>query len=134
MHEHLPHPTEGELAILRVLWRRGPSTVREVQEHLAEAPGYTTVLKLLQIMHEKELVTRDASRRAHVYAAAVEEAATQRRLVRDLRDRAFGGSARQLVLRALDADAVSHDELAEIRTLLDRLEQERSQNEENDDR
>lgn len=132
-HDSLPQPTEGELAILRVLWREGAGTVRDVQEHLPESPGYTTVLKLLQIMHDKGLVTRDTSRRAHVYAAAAEEEATQRRLVRDLRDRAFGGSARQLVLRVLDAEAVSTDELEEIRGLLDRIEQKRSQRENTDD-
>ena len=130
--KHTPRPTEGELAILRVLWGDGPATVRHVQERLPEAPGYTTVLKLLQIMLDKGLVVRDTSQRAHVYAAAVEEAATQRRLVSDLLDRAFGGSARQLVVRALDAEPIDSDELAEIRVLLDRLEQERTGKDDDD--
>ena len=96
-----PRPTPGELEILRVLWERGPSTVREVQESLgaARAAGYTTVLKLLQIMADKGLVTRDETARAHVYAARAPETQTQRQLVRDPVDRAFGGSAAQLVVR-----------------------------------
>lgn len=117
-----PTPTDAELAVLRVLWARGPSTVRDVQGRLEGDAGYTTVLKHLQIMLEKGLVDRDESQRAHVYRAAVAEDATQRRLVRDLRDRAFGGSARQLVMRALSSDDVSREELAEIRRLLDDLE------------
>lgn len=121
-----PRPTAGELAILRVLWERGPSTVRDVHAELEqERPtGYTTVLKLLQIMTEKGLVKRDESARAHVYAAAVEEAQTQRRLVRDLLDRAFGGSAAKLVMHALSGRKASRDEIASIRRLLDQLEQE----------
>jgi predicted transcriptional regulator len=121
-----PRPTEAELLILRVLWRRGPSTVREVQDHLERErhPGYTTVLKLLQIMAEKGLVARDESGRAHVYRAAVAEEETQSRLVGDLLDRAFGGSAAQLVLRALSSRPASVEELAEIRRLLDAYESE----------
>lgn len=119
-----PMPTDAELAILRVLWAHGPVTVREVQERLdrAEPIGYTTVLKLLQIMLEKELVTRDESQRAHVYAARVSEPSTQQRLVDDLLERAFGGSARRLVMQALGSDHVSADELDDIRALLDQLE------------
>jgi predicted transcriptional regulator len=119
-----PRPTPAELAILRVLWGQGPSTVREVHALLErERPtGYTTVLKLLQIMTEKGLVRRDEAARAHVYAASVPEEQTQRRLVRDLLDRAFGGSASKLVMHALSARKASRAELACIRELLDRLE------------
>ena len=93
----LPRPTDGELAILRVLWGRGPSTVRQVHEILSrDRPGaYTTTLKLLQIMTETGLVRRDDSDRSHVYQARMTEGQTQRQLVRDLLDRAFGGSLRQ---------------------------------------
>jgi predicted transcriptional regulator len=116
-----PHPTNAELEILRVLWRRGPSTVREVHESLDREPrvGYTTVLKLLQIMAEKSLVSRDESTRSHVYRAAASEESTQRRLVSDLLDRAFEGSALGLVMRALDARPASREELQRIRQLLD---------------
>jgi len=112
-------PTDTELDLLRVLWTRGPSTVREVQESLDADSGYTTVLKHLQIMLEKGLVTRDESQRAHVYRAAASKDDTQRRLVDDLLDRAFGGSARQLVMRALSTDRVSDEEIERIRELLD---------------
>jgi BlaI family transcriptional regulator, penicillinase repressor len=122
----LPRPTDAELAILRVLWNQGPSTVRQVHEVLApeQAVGYTTVLKLLQIMTEKGLVTRDESQRTHVYRARLPEDQTQRQLVRDLLDRAFAGSARKLVMQALAVKKASPEELAEIRDLLDRLERE----------
>ena len=117
-------PTDAELAILRVLWSHGPRTVREVQDRLDrdEPIGYTTVLKLLQIMLEKGLVTRDESQRAHVYAADVSEPSTQQRLVDDLMERAFGGSAQRLVMQALGSDRVSADELDDIRALLDSLD------------
>ena len=119
-------PTDAELGILRVLWDRDAATVREVQEALNARPGpkeagYTTVLKLLQIMTEKGLVVRDESNRTHVYAAAEPAAVTQRGLVTDLLDRAFGGSARKLVMRALEARKASAEELAEIRRLLDEM-------------
>ena len=119
-----PKPTEAELAILRVLWDRGPSTVREVTEalHKERGTGYTTALKLLQIMTEKGLVQRDESSRAHAYEAVASAETTQRQLVSDLLDRAFGGSARQLVLQALSAKRASRGELAEIRRLLDEFE------------
>lgn len=125
MNDHdLPHPTPAELEILRVLWRRGPSTVREVLEEIEaqRSVGYTTVLKLLQIMTDKGLVTRDTAARSHVYTAAVAEAATQRRLVSDLLDRAFGGSARDLILQALSDRPAEPEELDAIRRLLDDLE------------
>lgn len=119
-----PRPTPAELLILRVLWEQGPSTVREVHERLErERPtGYTTALKLLQIMTEKGLVQRDETSRAHVYAARAPEDQTQRQLVRDLLDRAFGGSATKLVMHALSARKASREELARIREMLDRLE------------
>src|SRR5262245_536971 len=112
-------PTDAELAILRVLWNRGPSTVREVAESMGREAGYTTVLKLLQIMTEKGLVTRDESARTHVYAAAYTEDQTQRHLVSDLLARAFDGSAAKLVLQALAAGKASPAELDEIRKLLE---------------
>ena len=122
----LPRPTDAELAILRVLWRRGPSTVKDVHEELdRRAPtGYTTTLKQLQIMTEKGLVTRDDSQRAHLYAARLAEEQTQSQLVGDLLDRAFAGSASRLVQRALSSRPASAEELAEIRQLLDELEGE----------
>ena len=114
-------PTPAELEILGVLWKRGPSTVREVQESLdAERPtGYTTALKLLQIMTEKRLVRRNDAERTHVYEAVRSEDQTQKQLVADLLDRVFDGSAAKLVLRALEASQASPQELAEIRKLLD---------------
>lgn len=111
-------PTDSELAILRVLWTRGPSTVRQVAEVLDREAGYTTVLKLMQIMTEKELVVRDESERTHVYQAAYTEDQTQRQLVTDLVDRVFDGSAAKLVLQALSASKASPEELDEIRKLL----------------
>lgn len=113
-------PTDAELAILRVLWARGPSTVRQVAEALGKDTGYTTALKLLQIMTEKQLVVRDETERTHVYSAASTEDQTQRQLVSDLLDRAFGGSAAKLVLQALAARKATADELAEIRKLIDK--------------
>ena len=113
-------PTDAELAILRVLWVRGPSTVRQVAETMRRETGYTTILKFLQIMTEKGLATRDETARAHVYAARLPAEDTQRQLVRDLLDRAFGGSAAKLVLKALATTRASPEELAEIRKLLDK--------------
>lgn len=120
----IPRPTDAELAILCVLWRRGASTVRQIHEDLAprSSTGYTTVLKLLQIMAEKGLVDRDESERAHVYTARLAEEQTLGRLVGDLLDRAFGGSSSRLVMRALEERPASPEELAEIRRLLDDLE------------
>lgn len=115
-------PTDAELPILRVLWDAGPSTVRAVMDRLPGDSGYTTVLKHLQIMHDKGLVDRDESSRAHVYRAAVDRSTTEAALVRDLQDRAFGGSARRLVMHALSNESVSPDELDEIRSLLDQMD------------
>ena len=120
MTKALPRPTDAELAILRVLWERGPATVRHVHEALAEAreTGYTTTLKLMQIMAEKGLVTRDESTRTHVYEARLGRDETQRQLITDLVDRAFGGSAAQLVLQAIIANSTTPAELQEIQQLL----------------
>jgi len=113
-------PTDAELAILRVLWSRGPSTVRQVAAAMDREGGYTTVLKLLQIMAEKGLVTRDESARTHIYEAAYTEDQTQQQLVMDLVERAFDGSAAKLVLQALSTGKATPAELAEIRKLLDK--------------
>jgi BlaI family penicillinase repressor len=131
-----PRPTDAELAILRVLWERGPSTVRQVHEVLArERPaGYTTALKLLQIMTEKGLVRRDESGRTHVYHAKSSEEQTQRQLIRDLLDRAFGGSSSRLVMQALAAKRASAEEIVEIRRLLDARKDDDSRREVRDER
>ena len=120
----LPRPTDAELEILKVLWRRGPSTVREVFETLGESKttGYTTVLKTMQIMADKGLVVRDESERAHRYEPAAPEDETQRRLVGDLLRKAFDGSAKKLVMQALSTERASSEELSEIRRMLDELE------------
>jgi predicted transcriptional regulator len=111
-------PTDAELAILRVLWARGPSTVREVAEALGREGAYTTVLKLMQIMTDKGLIVRDDAARAHVYEAASSEDHTQQQLVRDLLDRAFDGSASKLLMQALASRRASPEELRAIRQLL----------------
>lgn len=123
-----PRPTDSELAILRILWERGPATVRQVHEALADTrdTGYTTTLKLMQIMADKGLVERDETARTHVYSAAVNEQQTQRQLVKDLVDRAFGGSAAALVLHALNAEGATAEELKEIRRLIDDYREKRS--------
>ena len=118
--QSVPNPTPAELEILRVLWRYPGSTVRELHERLdtGRNTGYTTVLKLLQIMTEKRLVVRDEAERTHVYEAAHTQDQTQRQLVTDLLDRVFDGSAAQLVLQALATNKTSPEELDEIRKLL----------------
>jgi predicted transcriptional regulator len=117
-------PTDAELEILRVLWERGPCTVGQVQRVLqaAKPTGYTTALKLMQIMADKGLLVRDERRRPHVYRPRVPAEETQRTLVRDLLDRAFAGAADQLVMRALGVKEVSAGERARIRELLDEME------------
>jgi predicted transcriptional regulator len=117
-------PTGAELEILGVLWQRGPSTVRDVHTVLSRTrrTGYTTVLKLMQIMADKGLVSRNEDQRAHVYETRVPQIQTQRQLVRDLLDRVFDGSATNLVMQALSARKASSEELAEIRRLLDDYE------------
>lgn len=118
--DKLPKPTEAELTILRVLWQRGPSTVRQVHEALNETKktGYTTVLKFLQIMHEKGLVSRDEEPYAHVYEACLPQEQSQRTLVADLLDRAFEGSMSRLLVQALSTRKATAEELAEIRKVL----------------
>jgi predicted transcriptional regulator len=113
-------PTDAEVAILRVLWDRGPSTVREVAAAMGRESAYTTVLKLLQIMAEKRLVRRDESAQAHIYQAAYSEEQTQKQIVTDLLARVFDGSAGKLVLQALASGKASPEELAEIRKLIDK--------------
>ena len=115
-----PRPTDAELAILRVLWSKGPSTVRQVHDVLASGRelAYTTVLKLLQIMTDKGLTTRELLGLQHVYTARRTEQDTQRQLVKDLLDRAFDGSTSQLVMQALATTAATPGELREIRRLL----------------
>jgi len=122
-----PRPTDTELSILRVLWERGASTVRQVHEALSDTreTGYTTTLKLMQIMAEKGLVKRNETARTHVYSPAAGQEQTERQLVQDLVDRAFGGSAAQLVLRALSADGTTDDELKAIRKLIDDYREKR---------
>ncbi|MBP1771957.1 MAG: Transcriptional repressor, BlaI/MecI family [Holophagaceae bacterium] len=117
-------PTDAELAILRVLWERGASTVRQVYEVLSAERelGYTTVLKMLQIMDEKGLVQRDITDRVHVFSASQSQVQTQRRLLDDLLDKAFGGSSTSLVMQALATRKASREELAEIRKMLDQAE------------
>lgn len=124
MKKKLQRPTDGELEILNVLWERGPSTVREVHDVLHEKKemGYTTVLKLMQIMAEKGLVERDETERAHRYCARLAKEQTQQQLVGDLLDRAFKGSAAQLVMHALESRKTSTEELKNIRKLLDEFE------------
>ena len=121
----VPRPTDAELEILNVLWQRGASTVRDVPRAISRAKpnvGYTTVLKLMQIMAEKGLVRRDESQRAHVYEARLPREQTQRQLIGDLLERAFDGSATKLVMQALSAKKTSAEELSTIREMLDEFE------------
>ncbi len=121
-------PTDREVTILRILWDNGPSTVRRVNEAMNkdEDTGYTTTLKLMQIMTEKGLLHRDDSQFKHIYKPAITEEKTQKQLVGDLLDRAFSGSAEKLVMRALSAKKVSKKELAGIRKMLDEFRREQS--------
>lgn len=117
-------PNDVELAILRVVWERKECTVRDVHEALKgeRTAGYTSTLKMMQVMCEKGLLKRDDARRPQVYRAAIPEEQTQKKIVRDLVKRVFGGSTRKLVMQAVQAQKVTPEELAEIRELLDRLE------------
>lgn len=121
-------PTESELEILQILWQSGTATVRDVHEELAKTKdaGYTTTLKLMQIMHDKGLVKRDESMRTHVYQPAVNKEKTQRHLLDKMIDSLFGGSSTQLVLQALGSgeQKVSAEELAQIQSLLDNLKKQ----------
>lgn len=120
-------PTDAELALLRVLWEQGPSTVRQVHEaQLRERDSaYTSVLKMLQVMLEKGLVTRDDSERSHVYAAARDRASTQKGLLRDLLDKAFGGSAKELVMAALEEERLDPRSKSKVKELLAAARKER---------
>ena len=124
----MPQPSDFELAILRVLWRLTQGTVRQIFEELLKERqlGYTTVLKTMQIMVEKGLLLRDESERSHVYRAAVREDETQADMLRDLLAKAFGGSARKLVMAALREAPLAAGEEAEIRSLLEQARKERT--------
>ena len=117
---HPKKPTNSELEILKVLWKRGPSTVAQVREGLPnpETTGYTTVLKLLQIMHDKKLVDRDEAFRPHVYRARLQQAETQSSLLHEFIDRTFGGSASRMIVQALSSENLSEKELEEIRKIV----------------
>lgn len=121
MPKTAPVPTNAELEILRILWKRGPATVREVHDALKRDRdiGYTTVLKTMQVMAEKRIVSRDESERSHVYSAAIEERSVMRKLVADLVDRAFDGSAAGLVMHALSHERTSREDVKKIKDLLD---------------
>ena len=124
MKEKLPKPTEGELEVLRIIWEQGPSTVREVNHQLTSVKevGYTTTLKIMQIMSEKGLLVRDTSGKTHIYRAAVSQQKTQQQLLNRLMENAFGGSAMELVMQALGNKKSTSEEINEIRAFLDRLE------------
>jgi predicted transcriptional regulator len=123
-----PRPTASELSILQVLWRRGPSTVRQVLEDLDGDTGYTTILKLMQIMADKGLAIRDEAARSHIYRAALPEAQTLGGIVGDLLDRAFGGSSQKLLIAALSAKRASPRQLEEMRRLIEQAQsQQRNQ-------
>ena len=124
MKHNLPKPTEGELEILRIIWQQGPSTVRQVNDQLAKIKdvGYTTTLKIMQIMSDKGLLTRDTSGKTHVYRVSVSQEKTQQQLVNRLLESAFGGSAMKMVMQALGNKKSTSEEIKEIREFLDQLE------------
>jgi BlaI family penicillinase repressor len=121
-----PRPTNAELRILQVLWKLGPVTVRRVYEELGGTGGYTTVLKLMQIMVEKGLVSRNETERTHIYEAAIPENRAKKNLISDLIKKAFHGSAKELIVQALSTKRTSRAELAEIRKLIDEMEKRKS--------
>lgn len=123
MTPDIPKPADAELRILQILWQKGPATVRQVHEAVAGDTGYTTTLKTLQIMLRKDLVSRDEAGHAHVYQAAMSRDDMQQALAFDLADRAYSGSAARLALHALSGRGATREELAEIRNLLDHLDQ-----------
>ena len=124
--KNAPLPTEAELAILQILWNRGPSTVREVHTALRnKGTGYTTTLKQMQVMTDKGLLKRNERYRSHVYEARIQREQTQLQLTRSLLVRAFDGSAKNLVLGVLSLQPISRSELAEIREMLDRVERKK---------
>ena len=118
-------PTEAELSILKVLWDRGPSTVREVREELSGDSGYTTVLKFLQIMHEKGLVDREKDGRAHRYWSLLEKEATQQKMLGKLTDQVFDGSIQQLMQRAVSSENVNRNDLEQLEGLLKELKSQK---------
>ena len=119
-------PTEGELEILQILWRDGPSSVRWVNEQLSKQKevGYTTTLKIMQIMNDKGLTTRDTSSRTHIYTAAIKELPTKNNLLSRFIDATFQGSAAQLVMEALGNNDTTHEELEQIKALIDKIEKQ----------
>ena len=119
-------PSDAEFGILTVLWRCGPSTVREVHNALAKDTGYTSTLKQMQLMHEKGLLQRSERYRSHLYEPAITKEEAQARFAGDLMNRVFEGSARNLVLGALTAQRASAEDLAEIRRIFDRFEKRRN--------
>ena len=121
---NLFQPTDSELEILSILWRHGPSTVRFVNDKMNQTRkvGYTTTLKIMQIMLEKQLVTRNEKGKSHIYSAFIEENAIQKRLINKILDSAFGGSASKLVMQILGDHSASSKEIEEIRNLLDKLD------------
>lgn len=125
-----PTPTDAELELLQVLWKHGPSTVREVLEHLTRDIGYTTVLKLLQIMHGKGLVERDESARSHLYSSSYAQGVVEGGMLRDLTRRLFEGSTQQLVQAALAHEQVDAEELAEIEKMIRRARRARRREDE----
>ncbi|HUP11886.1 MAG TPA: BlaI/MecI/CopY family transcriptional regulator [Niastella sp.] len=119
-------PTESELEILQILWKKGNASVREVHEELLQTKeaGYTTTLKLMQIMHEKGLVKRDDSIKTHIYQAAVSKEKTQKHLLNKMINTVFGGSPGELVMQALGNHKASAEELEEIQKILDNLKKQ----------
>lgn len=128
MTDSQPQPTSAELELLNILWERGPSTVRQIHEVVSGSrqTGYTTTLKILQKMFDKGLVKRDESSRSHIYMPAVQAEKTQRQLVNDLIEKAFGGAAEKLVMQALSSRQVAPEEIETLRELLDSLEKRSS--------
>jgi len=126
LNQKTNRPTDAELAILRILWYNGPCTVKQVHELLLDSPprGYTTILKILQIMSQKGLVKRYKESRAHVYKASVDAELTQKNIISNLLDKLYNGSSGKMVMQALSTNPASPDELKEIRKLLDKLEGE----------
>jgi predicted transcriptional regulator len=122
--ETIPKPTEAELEILGILWEHGPSTVRYVNDKLNEKKnvGYTTTLKMMQIMYEKKILKRDEKKRSHLYKTSLKEQETQKILLKNIMEKAFGGSAMKLVMQALGSHKASKQEIYQIRELLDKIE------------
>ena len=128
-NKNLPRPTETELEILRVLWQHGPNTVREVHNILncerEIEVGYSTTLKMFQVMTQKGLIERDETVRPQIYSTRVPQEQTQKQLVKDLLNRAFGGSVRQMVMHALSEKEASDEELEQLEQLLDKFEEKK---------